>query len=119
MENRNPLHNIHLPLSLRAHDGLAKLSNDFVHSLTSDEVSLVIQAFTVLDDLTNGHKAPKEFQVRAMLVVLSGRDLVVRAGTGSGKTLAMMLPHLLRPESKVLTCTPLKQLQASQVRTLL
>jgi bloom syndrome protein len=44
-----------------------------------------------------------------------GLDLVVIAGTGAGKTMPFMMPLLL-DKKKVIIVSPLKVLQADQVR---
>lgn len=72
-------------------------------------------AFYIMDKKTNGLKLPREFQMRAALEILRGKNIVVRAGTGAGKTIAMALPMLLRPEWTFVTITPLMALQDQHV----
>ena len=68
--------------------------------------------------VTNGKKIPREFQLEAVLALLSGRDSLIDAGTGSGKTLCMVLPALLDPKAVSLVVSPLKRLQILQVKCL-
>ncbi len=70
-----------------------------------------------------GYKKPTPIQVKAIPVVLSGRDIVASAQTGTGKTAAFMLPildRLSRPKKgkkgapRVLVLSPTREL-ADQV----
>ncbi|KLO05405.1 P-loop containing nucleoside triphosphate hydrolase protein [Schizopora paradoxa] len=110
-------HIVHLPLSTLGHENLSKLQEDasFLDTLSIEELVLVGAASVVLDKISQGKKAPRGFQLKAMLSAVAGRDCIVRAATGSGKTLAMMLAHLLFPEDVVITVSPLKLLQTAQV----
>jgi len=61
--------------------------------------------------LSSGTEVPREFQLKASLAAIAGRDSVIRAG----KTLAMAIPMLLRPNAMAIVVSPLKRLQSSQV----
>lgn len=73
------------------------------------------QACYLLSLQTSGAKLPRLFQILSALEVLSGKNLVVRAGTGSGKSIAMALPMLLRPNWIFVTIAPLMALQHQHV----
>lgn len=103
------------PLSLSAFHSLQALPADIVSSWTTKQKKYVMEAFYRLDYLTLGQKAPRLFQIQAMLAVLGGRDLIVRAGTGYGKTLCMVLPLLVTDTKLAVTITPLKLLQKNHV----
>jgi ATP-dependent helicase YprA (DUF1998 family) len=103
------------PLSLSAFHSLKALPIDTVSSWTTKQKKYVLLAFFRLDYLTDGKKSPRLFQIEAMLAVLGGRDLIVRAGTGYGKTLCMVLPLLVTETKLAVTITPLKLLQKNHV----
>ncbi|GAB1489763.1 DEAD/DEAH box helicase [Opitutaceae bacterium] len=68
-----------------------------------------------------GYAEPTPIQLRAIPVVLSGRDLVGSAQTGTGKTAAFALPILSKlgahsPKPRVLVLEPTREL-AAQVET--
>jgi superfamily II DNA helicase RecQ len=63
--------------------------------------------------------APRQLQLQAALVELTGFDTMIVLGTGSGKTLAITIPHILLPDRVSFIISPLKQLQLTQVRSLL
>ncbi|KAK7006578.1 Werner syndrome ATP-dependent helicase, partial [Favolaschia claudopus] len=88
------------------------LSMHFVTSLTASERFIAIQAFLCLDFASHGTKAPREVQIRSVIAVKQGKDLLVRSGTGSGKTIAMILPILmLRKDAVAITIAPLRLIQ--------
>jgi ATP-dependent helicase YprA (DUF1998 family) len=60
---------------------------------------------------------PYEWQLDVTEAILLGLDSVVIAGTGAGKTMPFMMPLLLDGKKKVLIISPLKILQADQVRS--
>ena len=47
----------------------------------------------------NGILSPTEVQQKAVPLLLSGKDVIVRSKTGSGKTLAFLIPTLNRAYS--------------------
>jgi len=57
-----------------------------------------------------------QLDVMAEAIIL-GLDSVVIAGTGAGKTMPFMMPLLLDKHKKVIIISPLKVLQADQIRT--
>ena len=59
---------------------------------------------------------PFEWQLDVTEAILLGLDSVVIAGTGAGKTMPFMMPLLLDKAKKVIIVSPLKVLQADQVR---
>jgi ATP-dependent helicase YprA (DUF1998 family) len=67
--------------------------------------------------LASGEKiVPMEFQLRAVIAVMSGQDALIDVGTGSGKTLCMIIPCLLdAPGIISIIISPLKRLQTVQV----
>jgi len=54
-----------------------------------------------------------------MEAILLGLDTVVIAGTGAGKTMPFVMPLLLDKKKKAIVISPLKILQADQVRDFL
>jgi superfamily II DNA helicase RecQ len=56
-----------------------------------------------------------EWQLDVAEAILLGLDSVVIAGTGAGKTMPFMMPLLL-DKNRVIIVSPLKVLQADQVR---
>jgi bloom syndrome protein len=61
---------------------------------------------------------PYEWQIDVTEAILLELDSVVIAGTGAGKTMPFMMPLLLQPARKVIIVSPLKVLQADQVRAM-
>lgn len=59
----------------------------------------------------------RDFQLKAVLAILAGRDVVVHAGTGAGKTLIFAAPHFVRPNKVSVIISPLILLQQDQVGT--
>lgn len=94
---------------------ILQLQASIGRSLAKQEQQDVAAAFFLLNKLTSGRKLPRPFHMQAALEVVSGKNLVVRAGTGSGKTLAMALPMMLRPEWTFVTIAPLMALQKQHV----
>src|SRR6266403_1799102 len=91
---------------------------DFLAKLGPSERDTVYKCCLILSMVTNGKKIPREFQLDAVLALLSGKDTLIDAGTGSGKTLCMILPALLDPTAVSLVISPLKRLQVLQVKCL-
>ncbi|KAG1719435.1 uncharacterized protein EDB91DRAFT_1032446, partial [Suillus paluster] len=69
-----------------------------------------LRACLIIYVLTATVMVPRQFQLKAMLTTLNGRDSIITAGTGSGKTLCIIIPILLRPGTVTMTISPLKQL---------
>jgi ATP-dependent helicase YprA (DUF1998 family) len=88
---------------------------EFLATLDTSERDTVYKCCLLLSTVTNGEKIPREFQLKAVLALLSGQDTLIDAGTGSGKTLCMILPALLDPTAVSLVISPLKRLQVLQV----
>ncbi|KAG2106209.1 uncharacterized protein F5147DRAFT_535419, partial [Suillus discolor] len=73
---------------------------------------VLLEAFAHLDFVSKDTKIPKLFQLKALVSLLAGRHVVLRAATGSGKT-----PLLLSPDKPMaITVTPLKLLQKDHVK---
>lgn len=108
----------HTVLSSNSRVSLHALDPTFTSQLSSEQYNLVVQAFMKLDHLTQGAKTPREFQLRTLLALHSGKDVIVHAGTGYGKTLAMILPMLLDSSKLAVTVSPLKVLHKSHVSLL-
>ncbi|KAF9219321.1 hypothetical protein BS17DRAFT_789494 [Gyrodon lividus] len=94
-----------------------RLPLDFLATLLdeSDKID-ALRACMIIYLLTATVIVPRGFQLQASLATLNGKDSIITAGTGSGKTLCIIIPLLLRPESISITVSPLKRLQATQVR---
>ncbi|KAF8486547.1 P-loop containing nucleoside triphosphate hydrolase protein [Russula emetica] len=88
---------------------------EFLGKLDTSERETVYRCCLLLSTVTNGEKIPREFQLKAVLTLLAGKDCLIDAGTGSGKTLCMILPALLDPTAVSLVVSPLKRLQVLQV----
>lgn len=58
----------------------------------------------------------RQFQLKAVLAVLNGLDVIVHAGTGSGKTLIFAAPHFVSEGKVSIVVSPLILLQQDQVR---
>src|SRR6516162_7549886 len=77
---------------------------------------------TVLDGVrAAGYTQPTPIQIRAIPLVLAGKDVIGSAQTGTGKTAAFALPILSRlgrhqPQPRVLVLAPTREL-AAQVET--
>jgi ATP-dependent helicase YprA (DUF1998 family) len=95
---------------------IKSIPSDVVEFWTVNQKKLVLEGIFCLDFITDGRKAPRLFQLQAMLAVLEKRDLVVKAGTGYGKTLCMVLPLLVRRDGVAIMVTPQKLLQKKHVR---
>lgn len=87
----------------------------FLEKLDASEQDAVYKCSLLLSAVTNGKKVPREFQLKAVLALLSRQDCLINTGTGSGKTLCMVLPALLDPTMVSLVVSPLKRLQILQV----
>lgn len=103
-----------LPMSISALDALENLPTDFTNMLSTIQFQQVLEAFVHLDFISKGTKHPKLFQLKALVSLLAGRNVILRAATGSGKTLCMVLPLLLSNKMAT-TVTPLKLLQKDHV----
>ena len=62
-----------------------------------------------------GHSA-REWQLDVTEAILLGLNSIVIAGTGAGKTIPFMMPLMLDRVKKAIIISPLKILQADQVR---
>ena len=91
---------------------------EFLAELDPSELDTIYKCCLLLSTVTKGEKVPREFQLKAVLALFSGKDCLIDAGTGFGKTLCMILPALLDPKAVSLVVSPLKRLQVLQVRCL-
>jgi superfamily II DNA/RNA helicase len=108
-----------LPMSQTALNAFHALSYAFMSSLTRSQRVIVLNTFLHLDIASCGQKTPREMQLRAVLAVAEGKNLIVRSSTGSGKTLAMILPVLLlENDAVVITVSPLRLMQDNHVPSL-
>lgn len=89
--------------------------DEFLATLSSDDLAIALRACLLLFKVTKGSKVPRAMQLEAMLAVMGRKDSLVNAGTGSGKTVAMLLAVLLDPVSVSLVISPLIRLQINQV----
>ena len=62
------------------------------------DLGLAPEILTVLDGL--GYEEPTPIQVRAIPLLLAGRDVIGRAATGTGKTAAFALPLVQRIDTR-------------------
>jgi ATP-dependent RNA helicase DeaD len=68
--------------------------------------------------ISAGFETPSDIQIKAIPLVLDGRDLIAQAQTGTGKTAAFGLPSISRilneatlsPETQILVITPTREL---------
>ncbi|KIK31919.1 hypothetical protein CY34DRAFT_19446 [Suillus luteus UH-Slu-Lm8-n1] len=74
-------------MSISALDALENLPTDFTNMLSTIQFQQVLEAFAHLDFVSKGTKHPKLFQLKALVSLLAGRNVILRAATGSGKTL--------------------------------
>ncbi|KAF8149567.1 P-loop containing nucleoside triphosphate hydrolase protein, partial [Crassisporium funariophilum] len=91
-------------------------SSLFWETYSQEQRTTGLRACLLLWVVTSGRIAPREFQLQATLSLFSGNDCLVDVGTGYGKTLCMILPCLLAPNTISMVVSPLKRLQALQVR---
>lgn len=82
-----------------------------------DEQAIGLRSSLLLWVHSGFQDLPREFQLRATIATMSGKDSLVDIGTGAGKTLCMILPCLLAPDTMAVVFSPLKRLQAVQVLT--
>ncbi|KAG1898297.1 uncharacterized protein F5891DRAFT_931320, partial [Suillus fuscotomentosus] len=93
-------------MSISALNALENLPANFTNTLSTIQIQQVLEAFAHLDFVSKGTKIPKLFQLKALISLLAGRNVVLRAATGSGKTLCMILPLFLSPDKMAITVTP-------------
>ena len=93
-----------------------KLPVDYLATLAEKDRTDALRACLVVSFVTRFTIVPRAFQLQASLATLNGLDSIITAGTGTGKTLCLFIPILLRPNSISITISPLKRLQATQVR---
>lgn len=87
----------------------------FWESYSDAEIHWGLRACLLIWISSQGHRVPREFQLKATIAMMSGKDCLVDVGTGYGKTLCMALPCLLSPKEMSIIFTPLKRLQAVHV----
>jgi hypothetical protein len=90
-------------------------SSEYIDLLEPTERINALLACALVWTLSDGAEVPCEFQLKAGLVAVSGRDSVIRAGMGAGKMLAMAILMLLWPNTMAMVTSLLKRLQSSQV----
>ncbi len=83
---------------------------------TQDQKITGYRACLLLWEVSSGRLVPREFQLQSTIALTSGKDCLVDVGTGYGKTICMILPCLLFPKTISMVVSPLKRLQALQVR---
>ncbi|KAG1758881.1 hypothetical protein EDD22DRAFT_783319 [Suillus occidentalis] len=97
-------------MSISALDAVDNLPTDFTSMLSTIQFQYVLEAFAHIDFVSKGTKHLKLFQFKALISLLAGRNVILRAATGSGKTLCMVLPLLLSSNKMAITVTPLVKL---------
>ncbi|KAH8993095.1 P-loop containing nucleoside triphosphate hydrolase protein [Lactarius deliciosus] len=92
-----------------------RLPATFWAQYDEEKQSIGLRACLLLWVISNFEVLPREFQVTAMIAIMSGQDSLIDVGTGAGKTLCMILPCLLSPDTIAIIFLPLKHLQSVQV----
>jgi hypothetical protein len=99
----------HIPLQLAP-------SASFLESYPDEKLAIALCACLAMWAASKKNIVPKEFQLKATVAIMSGKDALIDVGTGYGKTLCMIIPCLLdSPGSIYIIISPLKHLQAVQV----
>ncbi|KAG1816392.1 uncharacterized protein BJ212DRAFT_1354547 [Suillus subaureus] len=70
-----------LPMSIFALNALDNLPTDFTNTLSTIQFQQVLEAFAHLDFVSKGTKNPKLFQLKALVSLLAGRNVILRAET--------------------------------------
>ena len=92
------------------------LPTSFWKSYTDEKLAIGLRACLAMWEVSGNKMVPNEFQLTAMIALMSGQDCLVDVGTGYGKTFCMILPSLLdSPGTISIVISPLKRLQVVQV----
>ena len=91
-------------------------SISFLQSYPDEKKAIILRACLATWAASGKKIVPNEFQLKAMVAMMSGQDALIDVGTGYGKTLCMITPCLLdSPGSISIVISPFKRLQAVQV----
>lgn len=95
-----------------------RLPQDYIDGLQPGQQELAFKFCLLAWEVTAGSEIPRRNQLEAAMIMYARcQDVLVIAGTGSGKTLIIVLLILMEDEaSLVVTLSPLKRLQITQVR---
>ncbi|KAF8891502.1 hypothetical protein CPB84DRAFT_1625725, partial [Gymnopilus junonius] len=83
-------------------------AQEFWSVFDEKQLHVGIRSCLLLWTISGSCMIPREFQLCAIIVTMSGQDSLIDVGTGKGKTLCMILPCLLSPRTISVIFYPLK-----------
>ena len=92
---------------------------EFIQALSLTERMVVFRACLIVFVLSENNMVPRQLQLQAALAELAGFNTNVIFGTASRKTLTITILHILLPDWVSFIISPLKQLQVTQVHSIL